>query len=436
MVLYIFSWHGEINVVDCKNLRKIPSLLGAINLEILDCSGCESLVELPCLHHLESLKRFKLEGCHNLKKLPEIPNHFRILELDKTEIEEVPESIEHLIRLSCSCGTQSNCPLVEFPEIPGCLRELNLSGTQIKQASLSLDSLSNLQDLKMSGSSIQKLQCIMFGSKEIPASPSFMFTSFRTLAVDDCESLKLLSELPPHIRYLESHGCTSLEKITLVLEDDVSAFYMLFYNCFSLNQESIDNIEANAMLKFESQLKKQSWTWEYNILFCCFPGSKISANKLEHQSKSSSFVLNIAPNRCCGSRFLVFSICLVADLTPCHHHESPNFICKYQLTVTGGGGCEQFKSRWGSSIQDVTESKCMGDHVFILFSEDMVTKDKDYEEASFEFYIENPKNKVVVVVEEEEIEVEYIKVEKCGIHVSYVDEEPSTTPQHESPRHT
>ncbi|XP_052876347.1 disease resistance protein RUN1-like [Gossypium arboreum] len=381
----------EINVFGCKNLRKIPSLLGAINLEILDCSGCEN----------------------------------------KTEIEEVPESIEHLIRLrelllwnskvkkvsrniskleSLRRMAVSNCPLVEFPEIPGCLRELNLSGTQIKEASLSLDSLSNLRDLKMSGSSIQKLECNMFGSKEIPASPSFMFTSFRTLAVDRCRSLKLLSELPPYIRYLESHGCTSLEKL----------------------ESRIDNIEANAMLKFESQLKKQSWTWEYNILFCCFPGNTISENKFEHQSKSSSLVLKIAPNRCCGSRFLVFSICLVADLTPCHHHESLNFICKYQLTVAAGGGCEQFKSRWDSGIDDVTKWKFMGDHVFILFSKDMVTKDKDYEEASFDFYIENPNFNV----EGEEIEDEYIKVEKCGVHVSYVDEEPSTTPQHESPRHT
>ncbi|KHG07702.1 Histidine ammonia-lyase [Gossypium arboreum] len=42
----------------------------------------------------------------------------------------------------------------------------------------------------------------------------------------------------------------------------------------------------------------------------------------------------------------------------------------------------------------------------------MVTKDKDYEEASFDFYIENPNFNV----EGEEIEDEYIKVEKCGVH--------------------
>ncbi|KHG10336.1 TMV resistance N [Gossypium arboreum] len=89
----------EIDISYCKNLRKIPSLLGAINLEILDCRSCECLVELPCLNHLASLKPLELRGCRNLKKLPQIPNHFPILSLEESEIEEVPDSIEHLIRL-------------------------------------------------------------------------------------------------------------------------------------------------------------------------------------------------------------------------------------------------------------------------------------------------------------------------------------------------
>ncbi|XP_052876346.1 disease resistance protein RUN1-like [Gossypium arboreum] len=350
----------EIVVVGCKNLRKIPSLLGAINLERLDCSDCKNLVELPCLNHLASLKRLQLKGCHKLKKLPEIPNNYPFLVLQESEIEEVPDSIEHLIGLKSlnlmnskvkkvsrniskleslsgltlshcplvefpeiprslrvlnlpgthieevylsldspsnlqtlnmsgskvknasikmeslrdlnlsDCpivkfpeiprnlrklnlsGTQieevslsldslgnlqtlnmsgsrvksvsikmdslhsldlSHCPTVEFPEIPGSLRELYLSGTQIKQASLSLNSLSNLENLYMSRSSIQKLECNMFGTKEIPTSPNFRFISFDTLAVDHCESLKLLSELPPYIRDLDSDGCTSLENL-------------------------------------------------------------------------------------------------------------------------------------------------------------------------------------------------------------------------------
>lgn len=59
----------------------------------------------------------------------------------------------------------------------------------------------------------------------------------------------------------------------------------------------------------------------------------------------------------------------------------------------------------------------MGDHVLILFSGDMVKKYKDYEEASFEFYIKYWDYSL------EEIEVNDIKVKKCDVHVFYVDVE-------------
>ncbi|MBA0870902.1 hypothetical protein Goshw_018516, partial [Gossypium schwendimanii] len=309
----------EIDVSGCKKLRRIPSLLGAINLEILHCRCCESLVELPCLGHLASLKKLGLAGCNNLKTFPEVPKHFPILELHRSKIEEVPASIEHMVGLRKLCLKNSNvnivsrniskleslsdmelsncpmvefpeiprslinlnlsqtqieevclsldtpsnlqslnmsgsrvkivsikmeslrdlnlshCPIMEFPEIPRCLRELDLSGTQIKEATLSLDSLNNLQTLTMSFSSIQKLQCniIPFGSREIPtvdvSSQILISETIDWLEMDHCESLKLLSELPPYMEFLDARGCTSLEKVSFAdknsfldpLDDDV-----------------------------------------------------------------------------------------------------------------------------------------------------------------------------------------------------------------------
>ncbi|XP_017628820.2 disease resistance protein RUN1-like [Gossypium arboreum] len=422
----------EIDFAGCKKLRKIPSLLGAINLEILECRWCESLVELPCINNLASLKKLGLTGCNNLKTFPEVPKHFSILELDRTKIEEVPASIEHLVGLRKLCLKNSNvnivssniskleslrdmdlshCPMVEFPEIPRSLTDLNLSETQIEEVCLSLATPSNLQSLNMSGSRDKIV--------------SIKMESLRDLNLSHCPIVKF-PEIPRSLAKLNLSG-TQIEEVYLSLDS--------LFNLQTLNQDSIDNIEANAILKIGYLAEKLRLTWEDAfgpiILFCCFPGNKISANKFEYQSMSSLF-LKIAPNESSGSRFLVFSICLVVDLMRCHHHESLKFICKYQLTTASGGGNEKFTSEWSSVIEDEAEWKYMGDHVLILFREDMVKKDKDYEEASFEFYIENPKYNV----EGEEIEEEYIKVEKCGVHVSYMDEEPSTTPQHKSPRHT
>ncbi|TYI62993.1 hypothetical protein E1A91_D10G288800v1 [Gossypium mustelinum] len=224
-----YLWNDD----DHQNLRKIPSLLGAINLEILECSGCESLVELPWLNHLTSLNKLGLTGCCNLKtfpvmeslrdlnlshcpivKFPEIPRTLIKLNLSGTQIEEVSLSLDSLGNLQTldMSGSRvknvsikmeaalrdlnlSHCPMTEFPEIPRSLRKLNLFGTQIKEVTLSLDSLNNLQMLKMSCSSIQKLQCsiIPFGLKEIPivdvSSPILMSKSIYRLQMDHCESL-------------------------------------------------------------------------------------------------------------------------------------------------------------------------------------------------------------------------------------------------------
>ncbi|PPR81342.1 hypothetical protein GOBAR_AA39370 [Gossypium barbadense] len=510
------TWNKCSNMIKISSiLRKIPNLSGAINLELLDCSLCKSLVELPCLNHLASLHhdRLYLQGCYRLKNFPQVPRHFCSLGLLITELEEVPHSIEHLHklqRLSLSKSKDlnmsgsavknvsikleslhklnlSDCPMIKFPEIPRSLIELNLSGTQIEEVSLpfdslcnlqilnmsgsavknisirleslrkldlsgcpvvqfpnvprslthlelsrtqieevsfpfdplcnleylkvrgstvknvsiklesirrldisgcpmveflkvprgliwlklsntqieeaamSIDTLSNLKELKMSSSSIPKLQCniSLFDLREFPTvdvpSPSLRSKTLRYMWMDRCKSLKLLSELPPYLQGLSVHDCTSLEKVSfadqslyqfdsLVDDDNYNVFCMLFCNCFNLNQESTNNIEAKALLKVGSLAMK--WAARYGrkkrrdncrSLICCFPGNNISGNKFKCQSMNSSLSLKIVPNWGSGSRFLVFSICIVADLTHCRSISYVGCICEYQLTATDGG---------------------------------------------------------------------------------------------------
>ncbi|TYH51663.1 hypothetical protein ES332_D10G292600v1 [Gossypium tomentosum] len=474
----------------CVNLRKIPNLSRAINLEFLGCSNCKSLVELPCLNHLASLHQYslRLNGCYSLKKFPKVPRPFCSLDLPETKVEEVSDSIKDLHKLEtlwlgkskvkkvsinilkleflrkldlsgCPieevslpfdplCNLQhlkmsgsavknvsikleslrklnlSGCPMVKFPEIPGSLIKLNLSGTQIEEVSLPFDSLCNLQHLNMSGSAVKNV--------------SIKLESLHYLDLSGCPKIELLSELPPYLEVLSVNDCTSLEKVSFAdqnlnqfdsLDDEFCInhnFLMRFRNCFNLNQDSTNNIEANAMLKIGSLAKKWAarYDWQYNpdrapSLICCFPGNKISANMFKCQSMNSSLSLKIAPNGGSGSRFLVFAICLVADLTHCLEFQLRECICEYQLTTAGGGngggGCENFRSeiRFRSFYEPV---KYMDYHVFILSSIDMVIEDKNYEEATFEFYIKN-----FHFDEDNDGGEKYIKVERCGVHVFYVD---------------
>ncbi|KAE8669335.1 hypothetical protein F3Y22_tig00112249pilonHSYRG00294 [Hibiscus syriacus] len=334
----------EIDVSFCDKLRKIPNLLGAINLESLNCEFCLSLVKLT--------------------ELPKMLNH---LNLPFTQIEEVPGSIEHLDGLETL--DLRHCPIVKFPKNP------------------------------------------------------------RKLTMTDCKSLKLLSELPSNLKYLDTRGCISLEGVSFSDQnfhsfDGKRDYKMIFSNCFSLNQDSVDNIEANYMLQIQFLAEKWASRYDHELsidpepnLVYCFPGNKISADRFEYQSMNSSLSLKMATRGSSGRRLLVFAICLVVNLTDCDPIRKLKFICEYQPLAASGndgdGGFKKFKSEL--FLGDIAWD-CRGDHVFILCGKDMVKEDQNYEEASFQFYIKPlPLN-----------EKKHIKVKKCGVHVIYVDAESCT----------
>ncbi|KAL4388370.1 hypothetical protein GQ457_09G031320 [Hibiscus cannabinus] len=456
-----------IDVSYSKNLKKIPNLLGAINLKILDCAECESLVEIPSIRHLTSLREFNIFGCSKVNKFPELPNNLSELDLSSTGIEEVPDSIQHLLTLemlnlsgtlvktvpinilkleSLQTIDLSFCPMVEFPEILTCFTKLDLPGTEIEEVFLSFHSLSILQSLNLSFSSIRKVCNIpLSGSREIPTDDALSTISssksFESLEVNCCGSLELLSELPPYMRVLHACECLKLKEVSFADQNLYpfdspdryvysEEYLMLFFECFSLNQVSIDNIEANAMLKIGFLAKKwiarRKYAYDRGRLVCCFPGDKISANMFKFRSNNSRLNLKIAPNECNGRRFLAFAICLVVDLTQRYHRwVGIKFVCDYQLTSTGGDGSEMLHSEFYDEFYDELSElgpRYIGEHVLILFNNDMIHEDKNYEEASFEFYIKSS----CYDEEENETEDDEIYVDQCGVHVCYVDAESNT----------
>ncbi|KAK8334386.1 hypothetical protein V6Z12_A10G267900 [Gossypium hirsutum] len=432
----------KIVLTNCKNLKKIPNLLGAVNLEILCFNG-----------GLASLKTLQLHGCYNLKKFPELPNDVSFLDLAETGIEEVPDSIEHIAgletlisKLECLHFLDlSHCLIAKFPEI--LRRPEKPKEPEKRQPCSSIYYFSPLPRPEKPKEPEKPLPCSSSSyfphplprpkkpkapeAKKAPeplhpTKQSLKFKSLEYLKMDHCASLKLLSELPPYLRYLDAHGCKSLEKVSFTRRNrdlyelysfyGKDEFFMIFSDCFSLNQASIKNIEANAMQKIESLVKKWGCKYDYGpkSLFCCFPGSEISASKFKYQRMNSSLKLKITPNEFSGSRFLSFAICLVVDLTHCHkYNRDLRGICEYQLTAFDGS-YEKFKCEWDYKLDFELHWKYMGDHVLILFSDKMIKKDEDYVEAAFEFYIKKCYHG--------EAEVEDIKVKKCGVHVYCVAE--------------
>ncbi|KAK5795603.1 hypothetical protein PVK06_036874 [Gossypium arboreum] len=247
---------------------------------------------------------------------------------------------------------------------------------------------------------------------------SIKLESLLKLNLNGCPKVELLSELPPYLQVLSVNDYTSLEKVSFAdqylyqfdsLDDEFCIDHnllMRFCNCFNLNQESTKNIEANAMLKIGSLANE----WEATY-----------SNKLKYRSLNSSLSSKISKNGGSRSRFLVFSICLVANLAFYRDVLRVRYICEYQLTAAGGGnggsGCENFRSEI-SHFSLLELDKYMDYHMFILSSIDMVIEDKNYEEASFKFYIRLSDLGIGGK--------EYIKVERCGVHVFYVDKKRDT----------
>ncbi|KAE8669360.1 hypothetical protein F3Y22_tig00112249pilonHSYRG00356 [Hibiscus syriacus] len=376
----------SLDLSGCGRLRKIPNLSGAIKLQSLCCNGCESLVELPSLNQLASLESLDLSYCKNLKK---IPNPFGAINLKSLKcnycisLVELP-CLNHLASLK-ELGLKGCHKLKTFQHLVG-LRKLSLSHSRVENVS----------------SNISKLE------------------SLNVLELEECERLKTLSELPRYLGCLNANYCRSLKKVSFT-DHNSSSFFSLhdgddtprdekvsmsFLKCFNLNNDSIKNIERNAVLQIQSLA--QRWARRQgrgsfgNQFFCCFPGNEVPANEFEHRSVNPWLNLKIAPNGCSGSRFLAFALCFLAHSLI--EDADVGFICKYQLTAASG---EKFM---GESRVSWRWDRGYAGHVFIVFNKDMIIRDNDYEKASFEFYIKDHLGR------------QYERV-KWGVYVFYVDAE-------------
>ncbi|KAL1224705.1 Disease resistance protein RPS6 [Cardamine amara subsp. amara] len=113
----------ELNLGGSKDLKEIPDLSRATNLELLDLSGCSSLVDLhssignlnklewlimsectnletlPSGINLQSLDWLDLSECSQLKSFPDISRNVSSLNLSHTAIEEIPWWVGNFKRL-------------------------------------------------------------------------------------------------------------------------------------------------------------------------------------------------------------------------------------------------------------------------------------------------------------------------------------------------
>ncbi|XVE78602.1 hypothetical protein DITRI_Ditri13aG0159300 [Diplodiscus trichospermus] len=389
-------WEGiknlkNLRVIDvswCKKLTKIPDLSGAKNLRRLSVVGCESLRELPPLSHLESLEpNLNADDCINLEKFPDVPLHLKRLVLCNTAIQEVPESIKFLHQLV----------------------HMDLSGLMIETLPDSIVELKSLGRLYLNGCS----NLVEF-PKELPS-------TLTSLMVEGCRRLESLP-IPLRLTQLQVTGCLSLKNILGAqqfqythLSREVVFFlhYMYFCNCFNLDQIAVDNIVANALLKihcFANQWVKNKP--KKKELFQVIVASCEISKRFKYQSTNSAITAVKLNPDWQGVRSVGFIPCIVLDFDD-HDDEAICIVSRFKLK-TKGGDYHDFESSADIIIYESDDDERLkSNHAFIWFSKNMLQEDKNYEEASFEFYIEDDFNH----------RLDHIKVKKCGVCIFYADAE-------------
>lgn len=187
------------NMKGCKNLETLPDTLGKLKaLQELILSGCENLETLPdTLGELKALQKLILSGCSELTSFPkdvENMERLEILLLDETAIEDIP-SIPSLRRIRLS----RNEKICDLPE-----------------------SISQFYRLKW-------------------------------LDMKYCTGVTHLPELPPNLRCVDAHGCSSLRTVAQPLSQAMTTEHIhstfIFTNCNGLEQAAKKEIASFAQSK-------------------------------------------------------------------------------------------------------------------------------------------------------------------------------------------
>ncbi|KAL5778567.1 hypothetical protein ACOSQ2_009304 [Xanthoceras sorbifolium] len=455
----------------CSKLKRLPQL--PKNLKTLSSSECSSLVEIPSsVKHLSKLEYLNFSCCKSLTSIPDLRGLKSLKEfiLRDTQVEELPSSLEnldsfvHIDLIDCSrlqslpssiCKWKSvhglyltNCSKIDkLPDDIGTLESLQMfdaRGTAIREVPPSISCLKRLHSLSFSG------------CKELPDTLGCL-TSLRTLHLDRnnfesisgsivnlsqlysldisyCERLKVLPEL--HGTTISAVNCTSLEVLSnFSFQNDIFVRHMKadFTNCFKLDRNVLNGVVKDTLLKLQglaALVKKRHYHQVYEgvspPVYICYPESEIP-EWFSYQSKGSFIDVKLPPYWL-DYKFLCFAVCVVVSVPyPNHqrdHHGDDNYSSYsniiFECNVKSRDGDRRVVIEYGNhrSLRVAYSGfdYIRSNHLFIGFGFHFFRELCDTE-FSFRFYVKN----------ENELNTEYCKVEKCGVHfmfAQHLEDEP------------
>ncbi|KAF2552315.1 hypothetical protein F2Q68_00037266 [Brassica cretica] len=219
-----------------KNLKEIPDLSTATNLQTLNLRGCSSLTEFPfSIGNAINLRYLDLRHCSGLVEFPSSMENVTTLEelllTGCSSLVELPSSVRNSFNLktffSSGCSNLVELPLY-FDNANVHLKRLDLRGcSSLRELPSSIRNMTNLKELNLNGCS---------SLVELPSSIGNM-TSLEELNLNGCSSLV---ELPPSIGNMTSleelnlNGCSSLVELPPSIGNMTSLEELNLNGCSSL----------------------------------------------------------------------------------------------------------------------------------------------------------------------------------------------------------
>ncbi|CAN6722883.1 unnamed protein product [Malus baccata var. baccata] len=278
-----------INLHYSTNLTEVPNFSRSRKIVDIDLSGCRSLVKIPgYFQDLDKLTQLRLQGCTSLKYLPEMPENIKYLDLSKSGIKELPQSIwfhENISYLNISCCRyleklpSNRCKLKvsgsfnldgctslgEFSELPRDLSKLSLVNCHgLVSLPTNICKLKYLEELDLSDNfrlenfpeilepmqHLKSLNLSRTAVKELHSSIQFLPT-LKRLELEGCNKLSSIPKSIWKLKYLEQLNlswCSKLENLPEILEP--------MEHLKSLNLSRIAVQELHSLIEFFPALKR------------------------------------------------------------------------------------------------------------------------------------------------------------------------------------
>ncbi|XP_042966088.1 disease resistance protein RUN1-like isoform X2 [Carya illinoinensis] len=257
---------------ECEFLTRISDRSGLPNLEQLDISFCNRLVEVDqFIGSLHELVRLSIYECSKLNSFPSLLNSGSIKELSVNSCKSLASFPEIGPETKCLTSIKwSFTGIKELPPSTGNLTKL-LYLNHLRLRSLppsKLDSskftncFSTLTKLDLSGSTFDMLLGWMD-----------RFVQLRELNLEYCKQLEKIEELPPNIEVVNARGCRSLKSFPEVskrFEFNTSNKSRLH----SIDLSGCSKMLVNVGSHVAAILRPENYFWDQSCGLL-FPGNKI-----------------------------------------------------------------------------------------------------------------------------------------------------------------